>query len=122
MCFMYLRPPLGEGEKDRFLHSERIRKKSFKSISTLSKIAPLYNICKGYPFKVIGIPSFNLLSLSLIRFFRKVCIDNKIELIHVHDSKAQSLAVLAALFFKNRPKIIVTRRVIFSLEWIFVKI
>jgi len=44
------------------------------------------------------------------------CIKNKIDLIHVHDSRALTLAALTASLFRNKPRIIISRRVDFPLK------
>ena len=46
---------------------------------------------------------------------KKICTDNKIDLIHVHDSHAHTLAFISYLF-GNKSKIIVSRRVDFPVK------
>lgn len=47
---------------------------------------------------------------------KKICLENKIDLIHVHDSRALTLASLTATLFRNKPNIIISRRVDFPLK------
>lgn len=47
---------------------------------------------------------------------KKICLENKISLIHVHDSRALTLAALTATLFKNKIRIIISRRVDFPLR------
>jgi len=47
---------------------------------------------------------------------KSICIENKIDLIHVHDSRALTLVSLTASFLKNIPRIIISRRIDFALK------
>lgn len=51
------------------------------------------------------------ISFNWVNAIQKICNSEQIDVIHVHESKAQTFAVLSSLF--NDKKIIVTRRVIF---------
>ncbi len=47
---------------------------------------------------------------------KNICTKHRIDLIHVHDSRALTLATLTATFFNNKTPIVISRRLDFSLK------
>lgn len=60
-------------------------------------------------------------SLQWIKSIHKICAENNIHIIHVHDSKSQTLAILSAIFYKI-PPIIVSRKVLFPIKGMLSKL
>ncbi len=56
------------------------------------------------------------LSLKWARYIKAICKKYAIDLIHCHDSKAHTYAVLAKIFYFNKTPIIVHRKVVFKIK------
>lgn len=50
------------------------------------------------------------------KFLTSFCKNNKVDIVHLHDAHAHTIAVLSAIFFQNKTKFILSRRVIFPLK------
>ncbi len=49
-------------------------------------------------------------------FLSKFCKENNVDIVHLHDAKAHTIAVLSAVFFQNKTKSILSRRVDFAVR------
>jgi len=58
-------------------------------------------------------------SLQWAKKIKYICSKNKMDLIHCHDSKAHTYAVLSSVFFNNTAPIVVHRKVIFKIKQTF---
>ena len=65
---------------------------------------------------VINFKSRGVLDLNLAKKIAKVCKEQKIDVIHTHDSHAHSAAILSAAVFNNNTPIVVSRRVDFAVS------
>ena len=68
-----------------------------------------------------GIPVVNysargLLDLRLAKKIANICKEEKVDVIHTHDSHAHSAAVLSAAAFGNKTPVVVSRRVDFAVS------
>ncbi len=68
-----------------------------------------------------GIPFFSAkkrssFDVSFASRLAGICRSNKISIVHVHDSHAHTFAIMAAALFRNKSKIIVSRRVDFEVS------
>lgn len=50
------------------------------------------------------------------KFLTSFCKNNEVDIVHLHDAHAHTIAVLSAIFFQNKTKFILSRRVIFPLK------
>ncbi|AFM03998.1 glycosyltransferase [Bernardetia litoralis DSM 6794] len=50
------------------------------------------------------------------RFLANFCKNNKVDIVHLHDAHAHTIAVLSAVFFQNKSKFILSRRVDFPVK------
>ncbi len=50
------------------------------------------------------------------RFLAKFCKENNIDIVHLHDAHAHTIAILSAVFFQNTTKFILSRRVDFPVK------
>lgn len=66
------------------------------------------NCCNFIEFK-----KRNFIDFSFLNLINQTCRSNNIQIIHAHDSKAHTFAVLSTFTYKLLSKVIVTRRVIF---------
>lgn len=71
---------------------------------------------------VIYIKKPSSFSLNWIKKIHKTCIEESIDIIHIHDSKAQTQAFFAKKFYNLNVKIVVTRKVIFPIKGYFSKL
>lgn len=71
---------------------------------------------------VVYIKKPSSFSLTWIKKIYKICIDESIDIIHIHDSKAQTQAFFTKKFYKLNVKIVVTRKVIFPVKGYFSKL
>ena len=74
------------------------------------------NYAKREKFKYFEFSKTFAYSPFTVWKIEKICSENKIDLIHVHDSRALTMTTLAATLFKNKPRIIISRRVDFPLK------
>lgn len=58
-------------------------------------------------------------SLKWAKKIKSICVNNKIDIIHCHDSKAHTYAVLSSFLYNNKAPIIVHRKVIFKIKQSF---
>ncbi|MGY0407572.1 MAG: glycosyltransferase [Polaribacter sp.] len=72
--------------------------------------------------KVINTVKPSSISFSLMRKIKETCKNKKISIIHAHDSKAHTAAVLSVFKNKLDVKVIVTRRVLFPVLGYFSKL
>jgi len=61
-------------------------------------------------------PSRGILDIQLAKHIATLCKQEKMDIVHCHDSHAHSAAVIAASFFNNSSPIIVSRRVDFPVS------
>lgn len=59
------------------------------------------------------------LSVQWAKRISQICKENKIDVIHCHDSKAHTYAVLSSVLFNNTAQIVVHRKVIFKIKQSF---
>ena len=50
------------------------------------------------------------------RFLARFCKENKVDIVHLHDAHAHTIAVLSAIFFQNKTNFILSRRVDFPVK------
>ena len=70
----------------------------------------------GSTLTCVGYERKGSVNLSLARLIKSVCAEHKIDLIHAHDSHAHTAAFLAAVIFKNKTPIVLSRRVDFKVS------
>jgi len=93
-----------------------LRPKEVNQILLCPDNTPLAEFCKINGFKHFTLNKANGFSILWAKKIKTICEENNITHIHVHDSKAQTYAVTAATLYKNKPVIIVSRRVIFPIK------
>ena len=49
-------------------------------------------------------------------FLAKFCKENNVAIVHLHDAHAHTIAVLSAVFFQNKAKFVLSRRVDFPVK------
>jgi len=50
------------------------------------------------------------------KFLASFCRNNKVDIVHLHDSHAHTIAILSTVLFQNKAKFVLSRRVIFPIK------
>ncbi|MFT6166699.1 MAG: glycosyltransferase involved in cell wall biosynthesis [Vicingaceae bacterium] len=61
-------------------------------------------------------PKKGSIDFSYAKRLKQICVENRIDLIHLHDAHAHTFSILAASIFGNKTPIILSRRVDFSIK------
>jgi len=116
MNILHISTPLSwrGGEQQLAYLAEELQKKYFKQYFICTKGGAVDRYCKEHNF-----PSFNINKvfssiISNSTLIKRVCRENKIDIIHTHDSGAHTLAYIAAMM-GNKTPIVVSRRVDFPI-------
>ena len=72
--------------------------------------------CKAENWSFSAVPVKSSLDFSFAKKIRDICLEQKIDVVHTHDSKGHTFAVLAATFYRNQASIVVSRRVDFPVS------
>jgi glycosyltransferase involved in cell wall biosynthesis len=78
--------------------------------------SPLSDYCKKTGIHHHDFHSRGILDLSLAKKLRFICRDEKVTVIHAHDSHAHSAAVLSSSVFGNKTPVVLSRRVDFPVS------
>ena len=81
--------------------------------STGSKMA---EFCEAKGFHYVTQKKKSSLDLAYSKKIKTLCVERKIDLIHVHDAHAHTFSILAASIFGNKTPIILSRRVDFPIK------
>ena len=84
--------------------------------------APINTMVNSENCKIVTIKKPSSISFSLIDTIHKTCKKEAIHIIHAHDSKAQTAAVLSVFKNKLKVKVTVTRHVLFPVSGYFSKL
>ncbi|MFZ6053135.1 glycosyltransferase family 4 protein [Halocola ammonii] len=72
--------------------------------------------CKTEKWSFSAVPVKSSLDFSFAKKLRNLCLEQKVDIVHTHDSKGHTFAVLAATFYRNQASIVVSRRVDFPVS------
>lgn len=103
------------GEQQLFYLMEELEQKGIQQYVFCRKNGELYQRAKDKSFNVIAYPKIKGLSLKAAYRIKELCESLNIQVIHTHDSKAHTLALLAGFLFRNASSIVVSRRVDFPI-------
>lgn len=78
--------------------------------------SPMEKFCRENKIAVVPYKKRFSLNPFVALQVKNYCKKNEVDLIHVHDNHAHTFAWLAALLFGNKPQIVVSRRVDFSIN------
>ena len=78
--------------------------------------SPLYHYCIKKKYTTIGLKFRNELDLFSAYQLKKICKNYHIDIIHIHAARAHAIAFLSYLLFKNRVKVILSRRVDYHIK------
>lgn len=109
------------GEQQVSYLIESLQKYPVNQTLICPKNAPLNTKINKDFCKIINTQKPTSISFSLIKLIKKECL-NDINIVHAHDSKAHTAAVLSLINNKFDIKLIVTRRVLFSVKGFFSKL
>ncbi|OSY89352.1 hypothetical protein WH52_01575 [Tenacibaculum holothuriorum] len=109
------------GERQIYYLVKELKKYSIKQYLITPNNSELGNrLSDTLPVVYIKKPSS--FSLTWIKKIYKICLEESIDIIHIHDSKAQTQAFFAKKLYKLNVKIVVTRKVIFPVKGYFSKL
>jgi len=104
------------GEQQLAYLYEELNSKNIEQIVLCPENSELYKKFKKKGFeKLIGYKKISSLNIAFALKLKKICRENKVDLIHVHDAHAHTFAFLSALLFFNKTPVIVSRRVDFPI-------
>ncbi|CAM1341071.1 glycosyltransferase family 4 protein [Tenacibaculum amylolyticum] len=109
------------GERQIYYLVKELKKQNVKQYLMTPNNSELGNRLSDV-LPVVYIKKPSSFSITWIKKIQKTCIEEGIDIIHIHDSKAQTQAFFAKKFYKLNVKIIVTRKVIFPVKGYFSKL
>ncbi|MGK0365764.1 MAG: glycosyltransferase involved in cell wall biosynthesis [Saprospiraceae bacterium] len=104
------------GEQQIAWLMEELRTKNIEQFLFCPTNSVMINYAKRENFKSFEFSKTLTYSPFTAWKVKRICMKYKIDLIHVHDSRALTLATLTATFFKNKARIIISRKVDFPLR------
>jgi len=104
------------GEQQLLYLHDALKKQNVTQIVVCPLNSELYNRLKNRnKEQLIGYKKSSSLNLSFALRLKKICIQHKVDIIHVHDAHAHTRAFLSAWIFGNKTPVIVSRRVDFPI-------
>lgn len=106
----------GGGEQQLVWLVEGLAARKVESLVVCRAGSRLETVCFEKGISTKSLPSVSPFFLKNSLAFAKICLEFQPDLIHLHDAKAHSTAVLATFFFKKIGPLVLSRKVNFELK------
>jgi glycosyltransferase involved in cell wall biosynthesis len=104
------------GEQQLAYLFEQLRKKEIHQHIICPSGSEMEQRCKSEGWSYTAVEVKSSIDFSVAKKIRDISLDQKIDIVHTHDSKGHTFAVLAATFYRNLASIVVSRRVDFPVS------
>ena len=104
------------GEQQIAWLMEELRERNIEQVLFCPTNSVMSNYAQQEKFRTFVFSKTFAYSPITVWRLKKICTKNKIDLIHVHDSRALTIATLTATLFSNKIPIVISRRVDFPLK------
>lgn len=115
MRILHISSPKGwrGGERQAFLLAKELTGQGHNVYMFCPEESVMADRCSDYKIQTILFRKTSVFNPKLSIRIKRICLVNKIDIIHAHDPNAHSLAFLAAWIWKNKTPIVISRRVDF---------
>jgi len=103
------------GAAQCFFLAQELRKKGYTNIIACPLNGDLGKKANQSGFDIINFSPDGKVDLKTSLYFSKIYNELKFDIVHAHHPKAHNMALIAKIFSKNKPVLIVSRRVIHKL-------
>lgn len=104
------------GEQQIAYLFEELQKKPCKQLILCKPNSELSKYFLNHDIEVIGLPPRPAYRLKAAAQLRRICERHQIDLVHLHDSHAHTIAFLSATLFGNKTPFVLSRRVDFPVQ------